>query len=53
MKLVRPLDEPEKRLATITAVELVREYMVHFWNPQTSHGRFIVAGYGDQTKLPY
>jgi len=53
MKLVRPLDEPNKRLATITKVEQVVEHMVHFWNPKTSHGRFIVAGYGDfRTKFP-
>jgi len=48
MKMVRPFDDPEKRIATITKVEEVREYMVHFWHPRTTTGRYTAAGYADQ-----
>lgn len=54
MKLVRPFEDPDKRLSTITKVEHVKEHMVHFWLPKTSHGYVTVAGYGDAyiIKLP-
>jgi len=53
MKMARPFDDPDKRIATITKVEEVVERNTHFWNLRTSHGRFIAAGYADQTKMPY
>lgn len=48
MILIRPFDEPDKRLATITEVEQRIENKVQFWNPRVDFGHgFIAAGYSD------
>ena len=52
MKMVRPFDTPDRKIATITNVEVVREKPpglpgVHFWWPITDGPGYIVAGYGD------